>query len=94
MVQLYKRKKFIDCECSYVPKAGWQKDFFKQIGSKELTERLCAGRGARGGEEVLTACMAVCQRLSMKAAEELGFLLRGENALIVAYAGRLGTVAA
>ncbi|KDR74484.1 hypothetical protein GALMADRAFT_99536 [Galerina marginata CBS 339.88] len=86
----------LTCKCSYVPKAGWQKDFFKQIGLNELTERDYAQVGVREGEEVLIAGMPVGQGLSATAAEELGLPLGTPvgSALIDAYAGWLGTVAA
>ncbi|KIM42840.1 hypothetical protein M413DRAFT_444492 [Hebeloma cylindrosporum] len=86
----------LTCKCSYVPKSGWQKDFFKQIGLQELTERDYAQVGVKEGEEVLIAGMPVGNGLSKKAAEELG-LAPGTpvgSALIDAYAGWLGTVAA
>ncbi|KAF4616009.1 hypothetical protein D9613_011456 [Agrocybe pediades] len=85
----------LTCKCSYVPKSGWQKEFFNQIGLGELVEREYAQIGAKEGE-VLIAGMPVGEGLSKKAAEELG-LLPGTpvgSALIDAYAGWLGTVAA
>ncbi|KAF9480235.1 Pentulose kinase [Pholiota conissans] len=86
----------LTCKCSYVPKAGWQKDFFKQIGLGELSDRDYAQVGVREGEEALIAGMRVGDGLSKKAAEELG-LVEGTHvgsALIDAYAGWMGTVAA
>ncbi|KAF8164857.1 hypothetical protein B0H34DRAFT_214475 [Crassisporium funariophilum] len=85
----------LTCKCSYVPKAGWQKDFFNQIGLNELADREYAQVGAAEGD-LLIAGMPVGKGLSKKAAEELG-LLEGTavgSALIDAYAGWLGTVAA
>jgi len=64
----------ITCKCSYVPKTGWQKDFFKQIGLEELVERDYAQIGVPDGEEVLIAGMPVGEGLSSNAADELGLL--------------------
>ncbi|KAF8898113.1 FGGY family of carbohydrate kinase [Gymnopilus junonius] len=86
----------LTCKCSYVPNSGWQKDFFKRIGLQELSERDYTQIGVMEGEEVLIAGMPVGEGLSKKAAEELG-LLPGTpvgSALIDAYAGWMGTVAA
>ncbi|PPQ94200.1 hypothetical protein CVT25_006854 [Psilocybe cyanescens] len=86
----------LTCKCSYVPTTGWQKDFFTQIGLQELVERDYAQIGIREGEDVLIARMPVGQGLSNKAAKELG-LPPGTpvgSALIDAYAGWLGTIAA
>uniref|UniRef100_A0A8H7XZA8 Pentulose kinase n=1 Tax=Psilocybe cubensis TaxID=181762 RepID=A0A8H7XZA8_PSICU len=86
----------LTCKCSYVPTTGWQKDFFKQIGLQELVERDYAQIGVREGDEVLIAGMPVGQGLSNTAAKELG-LVPGTpvgSALIDAYAGWLGTIAA
>ena len=62
----------LTCKCSYVPKSGWQKEFFKQIGLQELVERDYAQVGVKEGEDVLIAGMPVGNGLSKKAAEELG----------------------
>ncbi|KAJ3496368.1 hypothetical protein NLJ89_g10495 [Agrocybe chaxingu] len=86
----------LTCKCSYVANSGWQKDFFEQIGLKELSERGYAQIGAKDGEDVLIAGMPVGEGLSKNAAEELG-LLPGTpvgSAIIDAYAGWLGTIAA
>jgi ribulose kinase len=77
----------LTCKCSYVPNAGWQKDFFKQIGLQELSDRDYAQVGVKEGEEPLIAGMPVGKGLSEMAAEKLG-LLPGTpvgSALIDAY---------
>ncbi|CAA7269013.1 unnamed protein product [Cyclocybe aegerita] len=86
----------LTCKCSYVANSGWQKEFFEQIGLEELSEREYAQMGPKDGEEVLIAGMPVGEGLSKKAAEELG-LRPGTpvgSAIIDAYAGWLGTIAA
>jgi ribulose kinase len=77
----------LTCKCSYVPNAGWQKDFFNQIGLQELSDRDYAQVGVKEGEEPLIAGMPVGKGLSEMAAEKLG-LLPGTpvgSALIDAY---------
>lgn len=62
----------LTCKCSYVPNSGWQKDFFRQIGLGELSDRDYAQVGVREGEQTLIAGMPVGSGLSEKAAAELG----------------------
>jgi len=62
------------CKCAYVPKSGWLKDFFKEIGLQELTERDYAQVGVREGDDVLIVGMPVGKGLSQRAAEELGLV--------------------
>ncbi|PPR03320.1 hypothetical protein CVT24_012596 [Panaeolus cyanescens] len=86
----------LTCKCSFLPNTGWNKDFFKQIGLEELHNRDFAQIGAKEGEEVLIAGMPVGGGLSKAAADDLG-LVEGTavgSALIDAYAGWLGTIAA
>ncbi|KAF9526703.1 hypothetical protein CPB83DRAFT_769830 [Crepidotus variabilis] len=86
----------LTCKCSYVPNSGWQKEFFEKIGLGDLVKREYAMIGGRRDEDVLCAGMPVGEGLSTKAAEELG-LVEGTavgSAIIDAYAGWLGTVAA
>ncbi|KAJ3987591.1 Pentulose kinase [Lentinula detonsa] len=84
----------VTCKCSFVPKSGWQADFFEKIGLEELVKTDYKQLGAANGE-VLTAGKPVGNGLSKQAAEELG-LVEGTpvgSAVIDAYAGWLGTVA-
>ncbi|PWY98462.1 Pentulose kinase [Testicularia cyperi] len=92
------------CKCSYVPpgvdgsELGWQPEFFKQIGLDELVNddfRQLGGIPGRNGM-VLTAGQPVGNGLTGEVAAELG-LQPGTavgSALIDAYAGWVGTVAA
>ncbi|KAF8351030.1 FGGY family of carbohydrate kinase [Amanita rubescens] len=85
----------LTCKFSYIPNKGWRSDFFQKIGLGEFVERDYEPMGAVGGK-VLTAGMPVGRGLCKKAAQELG-LVEGTpvgSALIDAYAGWLGTVAA
>ncbi|KAM6495453.1 Pentulose kinase [Amanita muscaria] len=85
----------LTCKCSYIPDKGWRADFFQKIGLGEFVERNYKPVGAADGS-VLTAGMPVGRGLSKKAAQELG-LVEGTpvgSALIDAYAGWVGTVAA
>ncbi|KAF5363911.1 hypothetical protein D9756_000937 [Leucocoprinus leucothites] len=85
----------VTCKCSFVPRTGWHNDFFKEIGLSQLMLNDYVQMGAAKGQ-VLTAGMPVGSGLSKQAAEELG-LVEGTavgSALIDAYAGWLGTVAA
>ncbi|KAJ3889217.1 Pentulose kinase [Lentinula edodes] len=84
----------VTCKCSFVPKSGWQADFFEKIGLEELVQTNYMQLGAANGE-VLTAGKPVGNGLSKQAAEEFG-LVEGTpvgSAVIDAYAGWLGTVA-
>ncbi|KAJ3975946.1 Pentulose kinase [Lentinula raphanica] len=84
----------VTCKCSFVPKSGWQADFFEKIGLEELVKTNYKQLGAANGE-VLTAGKPVGNGLSKQAAEEFG-LVGGTpvgSAVIDAYAGWLGTVA-
>lgn len=63
----------LTCKCSYVPKSGWQPDFFKQIGLEELVVSEYKQVGAVGGH-VLAAGQPVGHGLSKTAANELGLL--------------------
>lgn len=92
------------CKCSYIPpgvdgsELGWQPDFFEQIGLGELVKddfKQLGGVPGRNGM-VLTAGQPVGQGLTAEVAAELG-LQPGTavgSALIDAYAGWVGTVAA
>ncbi|RDB19579.1 hypothetical protein Hypma_013378, partial [Hypsizygus marmoreus] len=85
----------LTCKCSYVPKNGWQADFFESIGLGEIVNGGYKQIGAEGGN-LLTAGLPVGKGLSKQAAEDLG-LVEGTpvgSGLIDAYAGWLGTVAA
>lgn len=85
----------LTCKCSYVPNSGWQPDFFTKIGLEEFVQSDYKQLGGAHGH-VATAGMPVGKGLSKQAAEELG-LLEGTpvgSAVIDAYAGWLGTVAA
>ncbi|EPQ32165.1 uncharacterized protein PFL1_00362 [Pseudozyma flocculosa PF-1] len=92
------------CKCSYVPpgvdgsELGWQPEFFKQIGLGDMVTddfKQLGGVPGRNGM-VLTAGQPVGNGLSAAAAKEMG-LEPGTavgSALIDAYAGWVGTVAA
>ncbi|KDN49929.1 Pentulose kinase [Tilletiaria anomala UBC 951] len=92
------------CKCSYVPpgvdgsQLGWQPEFFEKIGLIEMVQndfKQLGGIPGRNGM-VLTAGQPVGDGLSEVAAKEMG-LLPGTpvgSALIDAYAGWVGTVAA
>lgn len=92
------------CKCSYIPpgvdgsELGWQPEFFDQIGLSELVKddfKQLGGVPGRNGI-VLTAGQPVGDGLTAEVAAELG-LLPGTavgSALIDAYAGWVGTVAA
>ncbi|THV00590.1 Pentulose kinase [Dendrothele bispora CBS 962.96] len=85
----------VTCKCSFVPKTGWQPDFFEKIGLKELVDHEYKQLGATQGH-VLSAGSPIGNGLSKKAAEEFG-LLEGTpvgSGLIDAYAGWMGTVGA
>ncbi|TFK74375.1 Pentulose kinase [Pluteus cervinus] len=85
----------VTCKCSFLPEGGWQSDFFRAIGLGELQVHEYKQIGGHDGD-VLIAGLPVSSGLSKKAAEELG-LEEGTpvgSALIDAYAGWLGTVAA
>ncbi|KAK7696484.1 hypothetical protein QCA50_001141 [Cerrena zonata] len=85
----------VTCKCSYVPDLGWQPDFFTKIGLEEFVENNYKQIGGADGI-VHTAGLPVGNGLSERAAKELG-LLPGTavgSAVIDAYAGWLGTVAA
>ncbi|KAI0346965.1 Pentulose kinase [Trametopsis cervina] len=85
----------LTCKCSFVPNSGWQPDFFQKIGLGEFVENNYKQLGGVDGQ-IATAGLPVGQGLSQQAAEELG-LLPGTpvgSAVIDAYAGWLGTVAA
>ncbi|OCH84587.1 Pentulose kinase [Obba rivulosa] len=84
----------LTCKCSFVPGSGWKADFFSKIGLEEFVQNDYVQIGKPG--EVLTAGLPVGNGLSKNAAEELG-LPEGipvGSAVIDAYAGWLGTVAA
>ncbi|EKM59553.1 uncharacterized protein PHACADRAFT_137471 [Phanerochaete carnosa HHB-10118-sp] len=85
----------VTCKCSYVPNSGWQPEFFQKIDLEEFVQNEYKQLGGANGH-VATAGMPVGKGLSKQAAEELG-LLEGTpvgSAVIDAYAGWLGTVAA
>ncbi|THH01759.1 hypothetical protein EW026_g1009 [Hermanssonia centrifuga] len=85
----------LTCKCSYVPNSGWQAEFFQKIGLGEFVDNHYKQLGGADGQ-ILTAGFPVGMGLSKKAAEELG-LVEGTpvgSAVIDAYAGWLGTVAA
>jgi len=82
----------LTCKCSYVPNLGWQDDFFNKIGLQEFVQN----HYKQLGGNILTAGLPVGEGISKQAAEELG-LLEGTpvgSAVIDAYAGWLGTIAA
>jgi len=92
------------CKCSYVPpgvdgsELGWQPSFFNSIGLGDLVKdnfKQLGGIPGKGGM-ILTAGQPVGEGLNAEAAKELG-LIEGTpvgSALIDAYAGWVGTVAA
>ncbi|KAF8727821.1 hypothetical protein AX14_006973 [Amanita brunnescens Koide BX004] len=85
----------LTCKFSYTPDKPQRADFFEKIGLGDFVEKDYEPMGAASGN-VLTAGMPVGRGLSKKAAQELG-LVEGTpvgSALIDAYAGWLGTVAA
>ncbi|KAI0775486.1 hypothetical protein BC629DRAFT_1527669 [Irpex lacteus] len=85
----------LTCKCSFVPNKGWQPDFFQKIGLGDFVENNYKQLGGVGGQ-IATAGLPVGGGLSKQAAEELG-LLEGTpvgSAVIDAYAGWLGTIAA
>ncbi|KAJ3536076.1 hypothetical protein NM688_g6884 [Phlebia brevispora] len=85
----------LTCKCSYVPNSGWQPEFFQKIGLGEFVENHYKQLGGANGQ-VATAGLPVGKGLSKQAAQELG-LVEGTpvgSAVIDAYAGWLGTVAA
>lgn len=63
----------VTCKCSFVPKSGWQADFFEKIGLEELVQTNYMQLGAANGE-VLTAGKPVGNGLSKQAAEEFGLV--------------------
>lgn len=84
----------LTCKCSYVPTLGWQEKFFRGIGLGELVDN--GYKQLEGSHGILTAGLPVGDGLSKKAAAELG-LVEGTpvgSAVIDAYAGWLGTIAA
>lgn len=93
------------CKCSYVPpgvdnsELGWQPSFFDQIGLSDLVKddfKQLGGIPGREGSLILTAGQPVGEGLTEEIAKELG-LEKGTpvgSALIDAYAGWVGTVAA
>jgi len=83
----------LTCKCSFLPDKGWAPEFFTKIGLGCIAN---AGFKAIGTDPVLTAGEPVGSGLHQRAAEELG-LLPGTpvgSAVIDAYAGWIGTVAA
>ncbi|KAF8164778.1 hypothetical protein B0H34DRAFT_804443 [Crassisporium funariophilum] len=78
----------LTCKCSYVPNAGWQKDFFNQIGLNEPAEREYAQVGAAEGD-LLIAWNAGGQRPYLRRLRKSWAYSKGPP-----YAGWLGTVAA
>jgi FGGY-family pentulose kinase len=63
----------VTCKCSFVPKTGWQANFFKKIGLGDLVMAEYKQIGANKGE-VLTAGLPVGNGLSREAAQELGLM--------------------
>jgi ribulose kinase len=63
----------VTCKCSFVPKGGWQADFFRDIGLGQMVVDEYAQIGAAKGK-VLTAGLPVGKGLSKRAAEELGLV--------------------
>ncbi|KAH0586891.1 hypothetical protein H2248_005727 [Termitomyces sp. 'cryptogamus'] len=85
----------LTCKCSYVPKSGWNAEFFKKIGLGDIARTGYKQLGAEASN-LLTAGHPVGKGLTKGSAEELG-LIEGTpvgSGLIDAYAGWLGTVAA
>ncbi|THH11285.1 hypothetical protein EW145_g762 [Phellinidium pouzarii] len=100
----------LTCKCSYVPDrggdspAGWQDSFFEQIGLGEFVKNDYVQLGPvenglkrdKKKTHTLTAGLPVGKGLCERAAKELG-LLNGTpvgSAVIDAYAGWVGTIAA
>ncbi|POY73768.1 hypothetical protein BMF94_3306 [Rhodotorula taiwanensis] len=91
------------CKCLYVPPGvegseGWNGAFFEEIGLGDFVKNDFAQVGGLPGKNglILTAGQPVGQGLSQQAAQELG-LKEGTavgSAVIDAYAGWIGTVAA
>jgi ribulose kinase len=92
------------CKCTFVPPGvngsvlGWQPDFFTKIGLGDMVENDFEQLGGIPGRNglILPAGQPVGHGLSTQAAKELG-LLPGTavgSALIDAYAGWVGTIAA
>lgn len=63
----------VTCKWSFVPKTGWQDNFFQTIGLGELVEGDYKQIGA-AKLDVLTAGLPVGNGLSKKAAEEFGLV--------------------
>ena len=63
----------LTCKCSFVPKEGWQPDFFTHIGLSEFVQNNYKQIGGAAGN-VLTAGVPVGSGLSRQAAKELGLL--------------------
>ena len=63
----------VTCKCSFVPKDGWQSDFFQEIGLGQIVVDEFAQIGATKGN-VLTAGLPVGRGLSKRAAEEFGLV--------------------
>jgi ribulose kinase len=65
----------LTCKCSFIPQAGWEAEFLRQIGLSEFVERgyQQIGGGVANGT-VLTAGFPVGKGLSKEAAEELGLV--------------------
>lgn len=93
------------CKCSYIPPGatpaaqGWNTEFFKTVGLEDMVNNGYTQLGGALGQNtslVLTAGMPVGQGLTASAASQLG-LIEGipvGSAVIDAYAGWIGTVAA
>ncbi|KDQ12706.1 hypothetical protein BOTBODRAFT_176136 [Botryobasidium botryosum FD-172 SS1] len=92
------------CKCSFIPPGvanskGWNSDFLAQIGLQDLVDEKFDRLGGTPGENgsmVLTAGQPVGHGLSKGSAADLG-LVEGTpvgSAVIDAYAGWIGTVAA
>ncbi|PWN48723.1 Pentulose kinase [Violaceomyces palustris] len=92
------------CKCSYVPpgvdgsKDGWQASFFETIGLEDMVKNDFEQLGGIPGKNgiVLTAGQPVGEGLTLEASEQLGLKVGTPvgSALIDAYAGWVGTVAA
>ena len=63
----------VTCKCSFVPKEGWQADFFNAVGLGQIVIDQYAQIGAAEGN-VLTAGLPVGKGLSKRAAEEFGLV--------------------